>query len=682
MIKDQRAESRPRGAEFTGLEGRSVANVTGVLVFVLAAGAAGLAQAQDDAFRAPCDQAAANLAAAKNKEVAAALEPMLRDAALAKSPSRDRLCYYLGCAEFALDNDVVAGRALSRLAPFEASPYAPHARYLLARLHHRNGEYSEAAAHYDAVPASYDKQVAAAKQALGHPEAEKAFLEALAKGPAADYVAESVFYSGVLLYELKAYADALARFALFAQKDKRPAWQEENRLRMGMCQVRLGQGGEALKTLPPIQDNPKLARQARWWMAKAILGTPEGKPADAAEHLKKAAAAAESEAGPSTPEILLTLGDALERAGKGAEAVGVYQQVVSQNVRAEEALARLVGAHAAAKQYREADAAADKFEKSYPGSTLLGDVLLRRADAGFAEAQGANKPELYAEAIKRYERVLKSATGAAANAARYRLALGLYRTGKLPEALEMLRAIPEAERGGELAGASLIQAECLLKTTPPAEDATDAVAAEATLENLEEAAGLLQKALAAGGPQTPDLMMKLAHCLRQKASLLSEPGERVAAANAAREIYEAFRNQFANHALRPVAEYERANCFVIAGDNNTAIQKLERFKAEPMASAPVAPLALLRQAQLYRAIGQPQPAAQILADCRAKFEAALLKDPVRAPWVPLLRYHHAAALKEIKQMAEAAQILESVVKDYGASEWADPARRLLKEVKP
>jgi TolA-binding protein len=502
------------------------------------------------------------------------------------------------------------------------------------------------------------------------------------KGPVPDYVAESIFYSGVLLYELKNYTDALARFVLFSQKDKRPAWQEENRLRLGMCQVRLGQGAEALKTLQPIQDHPKLARGARWWMAKGILGMPEGKPADAAEQLKKAAAAPELESGPATSEILLALADALERAGKAAEAVGVYQQVVTQNVRAEEALARLVGAHAAAKQYREADAAADKFEKTYPGSPLLGDVLLRRADAGFAEAQAAGKPELFAEANKRYERVLQSAAGAAANAARYRLALGLYRMGKLEAALEMLRAIPEAERGGELAGASYLQADCLLRLTPPAEDAVDAVAAEAVIENQEEATGLLQKFLPSAGPQVPEVMMKLAQSLRQTAALLVEPGERAAKANAARELYEAFRNQFPNHPLRPVAEYERANCFAIVGDNNTAIQKLERFKAEPMASAPVAPLALLRQAQLYRSIGQPQPAAQILADCRAKFEAPLLKDPARASWVPLLRYHHAAALKEVKQMAEAAQILESVVKDYGASEWADPARRLLKEVKP
>jgi TolA-binding protein len=594
----------------------------------------------------------------------------------------------LGCAAFATDSDVVAGRALSRLAPFDGSPYAPHARYLLGRLHHRAGEYSEAVAHYDAVPASYEQQLAAAKKALGNAAAlkdkpaEKAFLEAYVKGPPPDFVAEAIFYSGVLFYELKGYPDALTRFVLFSQKDKRPDWQVETRLRMGMCQVRMSQGPDGLKTLQPIQDHPRLARAVRWWMAKAILATPEGKPADAAEHLKKAAAAPELEAGPATADILLALGDALERAGKSPEAVGVYQQVIAQNVRSEEALARLVGAHAAAKQYREADAAADKFEKSYPGSPLMGEVLLRRADSGFAEAQAAGKPEVFAEAVKRYERALASASGPSANAARYRLALAHYRMGKLPAALEVLRAIPEAERAGELIGASFLQAECLLRTTPPSEDAVDAVAAMATFENLQEATGLLQKFLPSAGPQAPEAMLKLAQAFRQTAALLVEPGERVAAANAGRELYEAFRAQFPNPPLRAVAEYERANCYALAGDNNTAIQKLERFKTEPLSSTPVAPLALLRQAQLYRAVGQPQPAAQILADCRAKHEAALLKDPARASWVPLLRYHHAAALKEVKQMAEAAQILESVVKEYGASEWADPARRLLKEVKP
>ena len=625
-MKNYRREGPATGAALMGLEGYSVVHFLRIpaIVLALATLTQAEAQAQDDAFRGPCDQAAADLAAGKTKEVVVALEPLLRDAALVKSPSKDRACYYLGCAAFALENDVVAGRALSRLAPFEASPYAPHARYLLGRLHHRAGEYSEAAAHYDAVPVSYEKQLAAAKQALGNAAAlkdkpaEKAFLETYVKGPAPDYVAEAIFHSGVLLYEMKGFTDALTRFVLFSQKDKRQAWQEENRLRMGMCQVRMAQNAEALKTLQPIQDHPRLARQARWWMAKAVLTLADGKPADAAEHLKKAAAAAESDAPPATPEILLALGDALERAGKGAEAVATYQQLLSQNMRGEEALARLVGAHSAAKQYREADAAGDKFEKTYPASPLLGDVMLRRADSAFAEAQAANKPELYADSIKNYERVLGSVSGASANQARYRLALAQYRLGKLPEALASLRAIPEQERSADLAGVLYLQAECILRTNPPAEDAQDAVTAEGSLLNLQEATSLLQKYLPNAGPQAPEIMMKLAQSLRQSAVLLAEPGERVAAANAARELYEAFRNQHPTHPLRPVAEYERANCYVLAGDVNSAIQKLERFKIDPMGAAPVAPLALLRQAQLYRQLNQPQPAAQILADCRAK----------------------------------------------------------------
>jgi TolA-binding protein len=656
---------------------------------LLSSGAAAWGQgAPEDPFRAPCDQAAAHLAASKPKEALAVLEPFLKDPALAKSPQRDRLCYYLGCAGFALENDIVAGRALSRLAPFETSPFAPHARYLLGRIHHRAGEYTEAITHYDAVPPLFDRQIAAAKQALGNAQlmkdqpAEKARLEALVKAPPPDFVPETIFHAGVVLYEEKAFADAVQKFALFAQKDKRPAWLEEARLRAGMCQVRMSQNAEALKALQPLQDHPRLARTARWWMARAILATPEGKAADAAEHLKKAAAAPETEGGPGSPEILLALGDALDRAGKSAEAVEVYKQLVASGGRVEEALARLVGSHAAAKQYAEVDAAAARFEKQYPGSVLLGDVLLRRADGMFAQAQAANKPELFVEALKRYERVLGSASGAGANSARYRTALAQYRLGKIADALDNLRAIAEADRSGELMGAYYLQGECLIRLTPPAEDAADAIAAEGVLQNMQEAVAQLQKFVPQAGPQTPEVMIKLAGCFRQQAVLLADPAERTQAANGGREIYEAFRAQFPTHPLRPVAEYERANCYALAGDTASAIAKLERFRAEPLASSPVAPLANLRHAQLYRAAGQPQPAATILAECRARHEAALLKDPARSAWVPLIRYHHAAALKELKQAAEAAQILESVVKEYGASEWAEPSRRLLKEVKP
>jgi tetratricopeptide (TPR) repeat protein len=653
--------------------------LAGLAALAFATGQAVAQGAPEDPIRAKCDQAAAQLATSNFNAAIAALEPVLKDPALAASDQKDRAFYYAGCAALGLGNDLLGGRWLSHLAPFERPLYAAHAHYLLGRIHHRAGELTEAAAHYEAVPAAYDKQVAAARRSLpaAKDPAEKASLEATLKGPPPDFIGESIFHLGVLLYEQKSFPEALQKFGLFLQKEKRPAWADEARLRAGMCQVRLGQNAEALKTLQPLQDHPTLARMARWWMARAILATAGAKPGDAAEHLKKAAASPEGESGPGQHEILLALGEALERAGRPVEAVDVYKQVPG-----EEGLARLAGAHAAAKQYREADAVAAQFEKQFPTSPLTGDVLLRRADVAFAEAQAAGKPELFAEAIKGYERVLTGASGAAVSAAHYRMAAAQYRLGRFAAAAANLRQIPETERTGELAGAFYLHAECLLRGALPIEEAADGIAASKLLQDLQEAAGQLQKFVGQAGPQAPEAILKLGQTLKQLATLLVEPPERAAVANSARELYEGFRAQFPTHPLRPVAEYERANCYVLAGDPATAIQKLERFRAEPMASAPVAPLALLRQAQLYRLAGQAPQAVAILAECRARHEPALLKDPARASWVPLLRYHHALALRDAKQGAEAIKILESIVKDFASGEWAEPSGRLLKEVKP
>ncbi len=614
--------------------------------------AALLGGVQDDPLKGPCDQAAPLLAASKAKEALAILQPLLRGAA---GPSRDRFHYYLGCAAFGADQDLVAGRALSRLAPFENPLYAAHARYLLGRLHHRAGEATEAALNYDAVPAAFEKMPPAAKN------------------PVPDFVGDALFHSAVLLYETKAFADALARFQQVLQKDKRPAIQEEARLRVGICQVRASQGPEALKTLQPLLGHARLARPARWWSAQGAAT-----PAEAAEHLKKAVEAPEAEAAPDTNEIQMALGLALEKAGKAAEAVEVYRKLPP----GEASLARLAGALAGAQKYREAEEAFARFEKQHPGSPLSGAVLLRICDGAFAEAQAAPADKaaaLFTDVIARYARVLAAGPS---NAARYRTAVALYRLNRLPEAVAQLREIPDAERTGELTGASLLLAECILRSAPAPEEAVDALRAAGTLKDLQEAAAQLQKALPGAGPQAPEVMLKLAQALRQAAALLADPGERTAAANQARELYEAFRNQFANHALRPVAEYERANCYVLAGDPNTAIQKLARFHQAPFADAPVAPLALLREAQLYRSANNAGQAAAILAECRTKYEAGLAKDPARTAWIPLIRWHHAAALKAANQAAQAAPILESILKDFGGSDWAEPARRLLKEVKP
>ncbi|HEX7901742.1 MAG TPA: tetratricopeptide repeat protein [Planctomycetota bacterium] len=605
--------------------------------------------AQDDALKAPCDQAAAHLAAGKAKDALAVLQPLLKTAA---GPSKDRFHYYLGLAAFGENNDLLAGRALSRLAPFENPLYAAHARYLLGRVHHRAGEATEAAMNYDAVPAAFEKMPPAAKN------------------PVPDFVGDALFHSAVLLYEQKAFSDALARFVLVLQKEKRPALLDEARLRAGLCQVRADQPAEAVKTLQPLLAHPKLARAARWWSARAAAN-----PAEAVEHLKKALEAPEVVNGPDVPELQLALGDALERAGKPAEAVDVYKKLPP----GEASLARLSGAHASAKQLKEAEAVAQRFEKEYPASPLLSGVLLRLADGAFLEAQAAPSPAAFEAVIQRYERVLSSPQG---NVARYRTALALYRLDKIKEALAQLRQIPENERTGAVGDVALLLAECVMRSAPPAEHATDALQAAALLKDLQEAAAQFQKALPSAGERTPDVMLKLARALQQVATVMADPAEKTAAATAARELYEAFRAQFANHPLRAVAEYERANCYALAGDPNTGLSKLARFHAAPFADAPIAPLALLREAQLIRTAGNPQQAAAILAECRQKYEAALLKDPARAAWVPLIRYHHAAALKAANQSAQAVPILEALLKDAPTGEWAESAKRLLKEAKP
>lgn len=616
-----------------------------------------------DAYQGPCDAAAAHLAAGRAKEAVALLEPLAR-AAAANAPGGDRLFYTLGCAAFAAGNDLLAGRSLARLAPFEQPLYAAHARYLLGRVHHRAGELTEAAAQYEAVGPAFEK------------------MPAERKSPVPDFVADAVFHAGVLLYERKDFDGALARFQQILQKEKRAGLLEEARLRAGLCQVRVKQPAEALKTLEPLLAHPRLARAARWWSARAVLLADPGKAAEAADHLSKALEAAESEAGPATADVQLALGEALEKAGRAEQAVEVYRKTAAGPDR-EEGLARLAGALAAAGKIREAEEAAGHFAKAFPSSPHGAGLRLRLADAAYAEAQkaaGDAAGPLLEAAVKRYGPVLAEAGGPVANLARYRTACALYRLGRPAEALGHLRAIPDGERGGELAGAFALHGECLLRSSPPAEDAADAIQAAALLKDLQEAAGQFERALGAGA--TPELAMKLAGTLRQTAVLLADPAERGAVANRAREMYEAFRAQHGAHPLRPVAEYERANCYALAGDPNTAIQKLERFKAPPFADAPVAPLALLRQGQLYRQAGNPGQAVAVLADCRARHEAALLKDAARSAWVPLIRYQHAAALKAAGQAPAAAEVLESLMKDFGASEWAEPARRLLKEVKP
>jgi TolA-binding protein len=155
----------------------------------------------------------------------------------------------------------------------------------------------------------------------------------------------------------------------------------------------------------------------------------------------------------------------------------------------------------------------------------------------------------------------------------------------------------------------------------------------------------------------------------------------VKAAGAAREVYEGFRTAFPTHPLRATAEYERANCYALAGDAASALTKLPRFHAEPFVKSPIAPIAMLREAQILRSLNRFPEAAAVMAQARQLHEETLKKDDARAAWVPLLRYHHGVCHREAKQNAEAIKIFQSVVAEYPSSEWAKSSKEMLEETK-
>ncbi|HZY90396.1 MAG TPA: tetratricopeptide repeat protein, partial [Gemmataceae bacterium] len=267
------------------------------------------------------------------------------------------------------------------------------------------------------------------------------------------------------------------------------------------------------------------------------------------------------------------------------------------------------------------------------------------------------------EAIQRYQVVAeKYPEFAHANLARYGLALCCYRKGDLEKARTHLEKIPAAERNGELAVVPYQLADVLIRLAPARAD--DAVAAGKLEEQLKGAVELLEGFVGAqpNGPQTADALLKLGYCQQRLAGLLAQPPEQAKAVGAARAAYEQILQRFGNSPVAPQARFERAKCLALAKDVNGAANELRNFTRDPLQRSAIAPMAVLHLATLLRGQNKAQEAADVLAQCRRQHEADLLKDPARAPWVPLLQYQHGVALREAGKRAEARAVLEGVVK--------------------
>lgn len=669
------------------------------------------------AARALCDQAEMQMRLMKSKEAQAVTAPFVKGSSLTRSRYRPQALYYHGFACFLQGDYLNAGRALSLLTPFSDPVFGTHARYLLARTHHLADEQVEARTHYEGVLADYDNHKKAAIESLKQPDRykndpeEKARLEELARGPAPDHVGRSAFYLGVLQYEAGRFADAGAKFAVIPQQFPGSPFVNEAALRLGFCQVQTKDFPKAIQTLAPLVDKePRLADQALLWLGKAQAGTGDPSKPDqykqamneAINTLRRAAdtanklVTADPEAKVRRAEILIELGDALQNAGQPKDAAAMYETVLNEKglpQRDEEVLQRRITALHLAGDYAGADATCQKFVQTYPKSTLLPVVQFRFAENAYFQLLAADKitdangrtkeiARLQDETAKRYQFVIdKYPEYQHLSLARFGLGMVHYRKGDYEKAAAVLENIPASDRGGALATTPYVLAECMIRQAPLKTD--DAISAGRAQQQLEAAIEQLNGFIGADpkGAMTPDALIKLGHCLQRIAALQAQPQERNKFLQAARGTYEKLQREFPQSPLVPQSVFERAKSIAQTGDRNGGMNELRRFTNDPLKNSPVAPMAMLELATLYREQNRPEApnpkaaedAVKILADARQQYEAAMAKDPARADWVPLLAYHHAVALREAGKLAEARGVFDQVVKTGGNKPEANDA---------
>jgi TolA-binding protein len=628
---------------------------------------------------ARCCQAEMLLRRGKTAAVRDLLAARLKAPDFQRSRCQALARYYHGYACLLLNDTLAAGRSLS-LAVGADGPFAGHARYLLACVHHREDEQAEAATDYAAVVAEHEARITAAQELLKQADAlaphEKTRLEALVQGPPPRYVGDAGFALGLLAYEAGRFDEAQQRFAAFAQQFARTPLAPTARLLQGMCLVQQEQGPAAVPLLESAAKDDRLAGPALLWLARAQAGPAEGEAADVAvkrglDTLRRASAKLPA-SHELHREVLLEMASLHEQSGQHREAAALLAVVLEQKMAPSQeeeirqrrlSVLNLAGDHATALQV------CDHFLKTYPHSPLRPEVVFRRAESAFFLGR-------LDDAARAYQQVMEQFPEAGqALAAQYGLAWTHHRHGDWDKARAVLDRIPASERGGELAFVPYLQADCLLRTMPAR--ATDALAAGKLQEELERTVALLTDFLASqpDDAAAPDALLRLSLCQQRRAWLAGKPEERNQLLQAAREACDQALIEYPGDALQPAAAFMRARCLAAAGDSGQAIARLRSFAREPLDQHPLAPLAQLCRATLLRGIENgPPEAARVLGECRRKHEAALLKNPARAGWVPLLQYHHAVALKEAGRFAEARALCDALLRNPDRPEAIEAAR--------
>jgi tetratricopeptide (TPR) repeat protein len=614
--------------------------------------------------------------------------------AVAAEPAYER-----GVAEFAKGDYSGAFVSLAELAPFEQADVGIHARYLIGRIHHLSGERPEAAENYKAAVGEFDRQRKSALGRLADPNLtteERARLSELVKGSAPEHVARALFYWGVILSEFGSADEAASKFAYAVMLKPDTAVAAEARLRGGICAVAVKKNVDAVALLTPIVEHPQHGAEALRWLAKAQYGAgatpvPAGRgvaavmnaqpdPARLAAGIREAIAtyqkAVAKSAGPARATALLELGDMQQLGGDYKDAAASYAAVEGAGGTAdaqESALLRRAVALQLAGDFAESDKTCLAFEAKYPRSSNLAEAKVRHAENALLGAlAGKDSAD---DAAARVNQIIKAYPDSRhAHVARFGLATLHYAAGRYDEAAKEIGRIPVDERVGELLVSSLILADCQLRALP-SDEPEDALSSARLVHRLEEIVVPLD-AYAATKPfdvLTPDALLRIGYASNRLQAMLADPVEKRRVQVKARRAYATVVREFPQHPLYPVAMLQNAKIIAASSGAAPAVLELSKFQVAPLSDTAIAPLAMISLADGMRARRKPDQAAAILATALAKYEAALTKDPARAPWAAAMKFGHALALKEMGKYDEARAELEAVAKSDPQSELAKEA---------
>lgn len=656
-----------------------------------AADAKELPPAMEMAARARVEGAEALLATGKSKEALDLVRVFVNDPIWAKSSQRPLGVVLAGKAMIEQKDLAGAFSALALAAPFDQIGIGLEARYLLGTVKEQTGERPEAILDYEAVIKGHVEQRRKAEESLRNRDAwrsrpmEQMRTESVVRTIPA-YVSGAMFQSGILQFGYGQFGEAASKFQAFGQSAPRSENAPLAQLHFGMCQVMLKQAEPANRALAPLAEHPQLGDQATWWLGKLQVAVADPNNFDQRKKQVQGAIAAFAKAAEKAQaannavrkgDILLDQADANLSIRQFKEAAAIYEVLskdASQADRAEVSHERLAQALHKAGDYSASDAACAAFLGKYPQSMLRPTVLFWQAHNTYQQGvELAKKPEtaqqsvaLQQKAAGQYQLIVdKYPEFSQASAARYGIAMSLYRQNKLEEAVAQFEKVAESDRSGDLAGTSYFQADCLIRTMP--ENADDALSAARLSSALEKTSALLASFVGSNPdlPETPEAMLRLADCYQRNAAILADQQERNRAFQSARETYDKLLQKYPKHPAFAQAVMDRARCMAAQGDIGGAINELNRFRNDgTLVKAEIAPLALIRLSEMMVRVGRQVDAVAMLDKARKDYEGELLKNPAKAGWVAGLRYQHGLALKESGKSKEALAIFEAVVKEY------------------